>query len=250
MADQNVIPCAETCEPKCLVYRQYDWGDFIYGSKAQLQALGIGLGVPYPGEPGGAKRKMTTTDQRGFPVEVRAEWEGGFWASVRFPGWPPSPINRSPKTLAFPGVHKQECPWRDEYTGKSADLIAAGLVKDEHLPGRPGMRKVTVSIDAAGIVIGSPMHANAQMGWKTEGAKCIHRVGDRYSVMVYISEAEHARRDAKRQVEEFEWRQLVRSLPRPARLDHLNAQVEVEAPRQRGHLRLVWSAASAEGQHA
>jgi hypothetical protein len=241
MVDPTVNPCARSSEPKSLRYSQYDWGDCIYGSKAQLQALGIGVGVTFPGEPGGAKRKMSTTDQRGFPVEVCAEREGGFCASVRFPAWPSNPSFKSDKTEVYPGVLKHEEPWNDLYTGSAENLVAAGLVMPGQFPGLPGMRKLCVSIYADGRVVDLPT-TSPSMEWRAEGAKRVYRAGKKFQVAVHISDAEYSRREAKRQIEEFEWPRLVRSLQRPARLDQLSAPVRVEAPRQRGHLRLVWSA--------
>lgn len=240
MADQTVIPCAHSSELKSLRYSQYDWGDCIYGSKAQLQALGIGIGVPFPGEPGGAKRKMRTTDQRGFPVEVCAEREGGFCASVRFPAWPSNPSFKSHKTEVYPGVLKHEEPWYDVYTGSAENLVAAGLVMPDQFPGLPGRHKVCVSIYADGRVVDLPT-TSPSTEWRVEGAKRVYRAGKNFRVDVHLSDIAHARRDAKRQIEEFEWCRLVRSLPRPARLDQLSAAARVEVPRQRGHLRLVWS---------
>lgn len=242
MADQTVNPCARSSEPKSLRYYQYDWGDCIYGSKAQLQALGIGIGVTFPGEHGGAKRKMSTTDQRGFPVKVCAEREGGFCASVRFPAWPSNPSFKSDKTEVYPGVLKHEEPWSDVYTGSAENLVAAGLVMPGQFPGLPGMRKVCVSICADGRVIDLPTTSPTKE-WMVDGSKRVYRAGKSFRVEVRLSDIAHARRDAKRQIEEFEWRLLVRSLPRPSRLDQLSTPVREEAPRQRGHLRLVWSAA-------
>lgn len=242
MADQTVIPCEPSSEPKGLRYMQYDWCDCIYGSKTQLQALGIGIGVPFPGDPGGAKRKMSTTDRRGFPVEVRAEWEGGFCAHVLFPDWPSNPSHKTHKSEVYPGVLKHEEPWNDVYTGSAENLISAGLVMPGQFPGLPGMRKLCVSIRADGRLVDLPTNSPIKEGMG-EGSKRVVRVGKKFHVKVHISDAEYSRRHSKYQVEEFEWRRLVRSLPRPARLDQLSAPVREEAPRQRGHLRLVWSAA-------
>lgn len=242
MADPTVNPSTHASDQQCLSYSQYDWCDCIYGSKAQLQAIGIGIGVAFPGEPGAAKRKIRTTDQRGFRVEVKAERAGVFCAYVYFPGWPDSPSHKSHQTEAFPGVLRHEEPWSDIYTGDAADLIAAGLVKADQFPGLPGMRKLFVSIQANGRVVNSPATSPVKDGMG-EGSKRIERAGKKFQVKVRISDTEHSRRFAKCQREQYEWRRLARSLPRPSRLDQLHSPVNVGAQRQRGHLRLVWSAA-------
>lgn len=90
-----------TSGEKPLRYTQYRWGDGARGIKAQLQALGIGENVLFPGEQGGPKRSFSTTDPRGFPVTVRTDGDGLFWAAVSFPGRQ-KPVE-SPEDFA-PGV--------------------------------------------------------------------------------------------------------------------------------------------------
>ncbi|MBK8760412.1 MAG: hypothetical protein IPM03_08245 [Sulfuritalea sp.] len=42
-------------------YHQQLWGDMIYGTREQLQSIGIAVGMAFPGESGGPKRQMTVT---------------------------------------------------------------------------------------------------------------------------------------------------------------------------------------------
>lgn len=53
-----------------LEYHELPWGDLIYGTKHQLQALGLGVDRYFPGEPGGPVRQMTVVDPRGFRTTI------------------------------------------------------------------------------------------------------------------------------------------------------------------------------------
>jgi hypothetical protein len=43
-------------------------------------------------------------------------------------------------------LRKTEYTWGDAFTGSPEDIVAAGLVKLEHLPGQPGMGKTSVTL--------------------------------------------------------------------------------------------------------
>lgn len=45
-------------------------GETWRGSKAQLQASGIGVGIAFPGEPGGNRRRVQTMDSRGYVTRI------------------------------------------------------------------------------------------------------------------------------------------------------------------------------------
>jgi hypothetical protein len=61
--------------------RSSDWFWYLSGTKAQLQAAGIGVGVLYPGEPGAACRSIRTTDAYGNQVTLSIESE--VWATYK-----------------------------------------------------------------------------------------------------------------------------------------------------------------------
>ncbi len=217
-----------------LQYEQRDWGDWVEGTKAQLQALGLRPGLPYPGEPGAPKLSIKTTDPRGFPVVLieMQEKPGHFSACVMFPDRPAKPdsssVHRTLGALRF-----REFWWCDEYTGTADALVAAGLVRREHLPGAPGMRLQTVSLGADG----SPCPGARNSPYmKAQGAKLIERRGKCFSVMVVVSAQESERRRKAESQAVWMWEQHCRSLPRPARLDELK-------PARGTPLRLVASAA-------
>ncbi|MCX7173156.1 MAG: hypothetical protein NT159_04355, partial [Proteobacteria bacterium] len=74
-------------EPRPFLYEMLDWGDLIYGTKDELQALGIATDVAFPGEIGGPKRILEVIDPRGFHCKIK-RWRGSdtFGASIVFPG--------------------------------------------------------------------------------------------------------------------------------------------------------------------
>src|ERR1035437_8079124 len=104
MADSKPI----TPTPE-LEYHQQIWGDYIYGTKNQLQALGIGIGLSFPGEIGGPRRILKALDPRGFLAHIdNASWHGDgiFCASIPlFEEYPrPEPMVQP----YMPGVTKRE----------------------------------------------------------------------------------------------------------------------------------------------
>lgn len=49
---------------------EYTWADELVGTKEQIQAAGIGVGVAFPGEPGAQPRQITVLDPRGYKARI------------------------------------------------------------------------------------------------------------------------------------------------------------------------------------
>ena len=197
-------------------YKRFDWGDCIAGSKEQLQALGLGVGMAFPGEPGGPVRSMTVADPRGFSTRIEVRDGKAFCAYVHFSNWPKRPTT---DRLNFaPGVTVRKESHGDVFEGSAEALVDAGIVLAGQFPGMPGMRLHTVRIFADGRLIDGPKTANVR-GWNTAGAKDIER-GPRgtYIVTVRIDDDEKKMRWAAEREREEAWRLQVRALPRPAML--------------------------------
>ena len=240
---------AELNRDQSVEYREYDWGDWIAGTKEQLQALGLGTGKAYPGEAGCQKRKLTVHDSRGYSAEISCnDYKNGIFAArIFFPHWPQRPY---PDFLpAFLGVEKREHHRFDEYIGSAEALAVAGLVHVEQLPGQPGMRKMRVTIFPDGSVpsgASSVNHPEARLS----GAKHIERAGERgYRVRINVPEEEKIRRLTTEQAAVEAWEHEIRMMPRPPRLRDTIASVlsntaivSGNQPKS-GHLRLVWSTA-------
>ncbi|WP_326537022.1 hypothetical protein [Pseudorhodoferax sp.] len=237
---------ADSNHSPAIRYAQYDWGDLIEATKEQLQALGLGVDLPFPGEPGGPKRKMRVKHAMGYDCAISNQYSeaGVFVAHIHFPNWPDKPgWAIGPANEPFPGVQLLKRVWGDEYVGSAADLVAAGLVQAEQLPGQPGMRKVRVTILPDGTVPTGPPTANLSKAARQQGGKQVSRRGTKYEVSIFVSDEERERRRAIVRSAEHAWELQVRSLPRPTRLDALiRPAVTAPIPLQR-HLRLVWSAA-------
>lgn len=119
------------------------WGDMIYGTKEQLQSIGLGAGISFPGEAGETRKKIKVVDPRGFTATIdRAIYkaDGVFCACIRFPGRDRPSWEAEWKPFYF-GVNKREFVCGDEFIGTGEALAAAGLVRMDQLLGQPGMRK-------------------------------------------------------------------------------------------------------------
>lgn len=225
MAVTNLRP------PSVLEYNQLIWGDLIYGTKEQLQRIGIAAGMAFPGEPNGPKRSLRVTDPRGLTAKVEASGhmgEGIFSASISFPGRDRPEYGRV--TDFAPGVSKHETPWGDIFTGTAESLSTAGLIRRDQLPGQPGMRKVTVTILADGsLPKGSPTAKCREAD--EPGAIIISRKSKAlYEVCVRVSDEEAQRRRDEHSRAEREWENRMMALPRPAPLGRTSQEhKEIEA---------------------
>jgi len=58
--------------------------------------------------------------------------------------------------------------WWDEYIGTAEELIAAGVARDDELPGRPGNGRYMMSFTADGqrVSRGAARHANKHAGYR------------------------------------------------------------------------------------
>jgi hypothetical protein len=213
---------------KPMEYRDCWWGELITGKKEEMQAMGIGAGLAFPGEAGGPKRKLVTLDPRGLKTEISTSWDGRYSAHIRFPDRDKSDMMDERKPFAA-GVLKCEGPHSDSYYGSARALVSAGLVELRHLPGQPGcMRKVSSTVFPDGSMPHGPCTATYSQG-RLPGAKHIMRVSKlNYEVRVVLPvEVENARQEAaKLQRAEFDRR--MEALPRPARLP-IPAGLRVEA---------------------
>jgi len=227
-------PVAARCAPltpdRPLEYQQLTWGDLMRGTKAQLQALGIGRGLMFPGEPGGPSLRagLATTDPRGFKVKVSKHYcnPGEWWAELEFPGWPEAPTGYGEgaeiRAMPFaPGVtvNKALSLWSDCYVGTADALVAAGLVPAGCFPGMTGMRKTRVTIYADGTTPVFPLHAVDSRQTQKPGARLVEKAGPNgYRVLVRISDEEGEARLARHHAARRAWEASVKALPRPVAL--------------------------------
>lgn len=220
------------------------WGELIYGSKRELQALGIGVGIAFPGETGAPKQSLSCTDPRGFPCKICRErrFEGeDFSASIVFPDRNFEEEEYEPPREIAPGVMRRAAAWwYDEYRGTAEALVAAGIVGRSQFPGYPGMRKVMQSILPNGEpVLGHPKAARPAAA-RAPGAKTVEKASrDTYKVRVRVTpEVLSIRKGmSKRFYDEQDAR--LRAMPRPAPL--VAPDREANARKRRAELRLAWS---------
>ena len=233
MADLNSIAIVSGIE-----YKQLPWGDLIYGTKEQLQAMGLGVGKAYPGEPEGPKKTLKVLDARGFDSDITVSWDNErYCASIGFPGRSPP---RKPVVQLGGNVVLRKCNNGDEYVGTADALNSVGIVRRDQLPGQPGMRKVSVTLLPDGSAQGgSPTSPTKPRG---EGVTLItRRSKNMYSVFVYVSNDEAIRRLEASNRRYLEWETRMSALRRPAPLIALNSKTGETARCTRANLRLVWS---------
>lgn len=107
--------CNDTGRVNPFEYKQLIWGDLIYGSKDELQAIGLGIGMAFPGEPGGPKRLLNVRDPRGFSTKIDRDLDGiRYCASIPFPG---RNHPDKPWVEVAPSLKKREGSWCDEFIG-------------------------------------------------------------------------------------------------------------------------------------
>lgn len=125
--------------PARLKHDYHDSFESWEGTKAQLQAAGIGVGIAFPGEPGANKKTARCTCPLGFPVKIKAHFDdtmaaaGVFRATSDYrPEW------REVVPVA-PGVVRERDLYSTCYVGAANTLVAAGIVPRADLfPGQPG----------------------------------------------------------------------------------------------------------------
>lgn len=157
-----------------VVHTLFTWGESWSGSKAQLQSIGIGAGIAYPGEPGGNKRVVRTTNSQGDELELKAWNDVVFHADLRYCKSSftahDAPIEFAPGVLLvrhhslYGYVNEQ-----DEYRGSGDALVACGLVLADQLPGSAGRGKTRCSYFSDGRTKTTNGNARRQAGdWSIE----------------------------------------------------------------------------------
>jgi len=197
----------------CHEYHQFEAHDTIVGTKDQLQALGLGVGLEYPVN---EKQKLRTTDPRGHGVLIKKRSQGLFYAYVNFQNWPAPPDKANKLTPREPFaagvlIDRSHC-WCDKFTGTAEDLISAGLIREDQLPAK---FRVTIPTD------GGPNWQGSKCRSDKPGSLVISRASPtskRYTVSITVSDDESARRRAASDAAEEAWKKAVRALPRPERL--------------------------------
>jgi len=218
MATPSIGPAS-----KPLTYMECFWGDCIWGAKPQLQSLGLGAGLAFPGESGGPKRVLRVIDPRGFPTRINADYEPGrYCAHIDFPGRDRPKRDWEPFA---PGVRRQCFGYFDYFVGTGTDLVAADLVRADQFPGMPGMRKVRVTILADGTIPTGAPTANLPASLKNgSGARTVERAGvNTYRVAVKVDDAVGQRRWEAERAQEDQWVRQMWALPRPPRLQPIGS---------------------------
>jgi len=125
------------------------------GTKAQLQAAGLGVGLAFPGEPG-ARKKLECKCPLGFdflirlPDYDRARREARIYTAYSWfdpRGEQPDEFEaHAPGVLRKLWTPENYGTGSDTYEGTGDALVAAGLVPDaRYFPGRPGVTKLQAS---------------------------------------------------------------------------------------------------------
>lgn len=157
-----------------VVHILYAWGERWSGTKSQLRSIGIGVDVVYPGEPGGNKRVVHTTNSQGDALELKKWDDYVFHASLHYCK---SSFTAHDTPIEFaPGVllvrHHSLYGYvneRDEYRGSGDALVACGLVLVDQLPGSPGRGKTRCSYFSDGRTKTTNGNTRRQAGdWSIE----------------------------------------------------------------------------------
>ncbi|MBX3635798.1 MAG: hypothetical protein KF683_10495, partial [Rubrivivax sp.] len=82
--------------------------------------------------------------------------------------------------VRHPGVRHRAEGTLDFYTGRAADLIAAGLAAPHELPGAPGMPRAVVQLTPEG------KHRRGKVRDLPRGSRIIERFGERYRVRLVL----------------------------------------------------------------
>lgn len=178
------------------------------GTKAQLQAIGLGVGLKFPGEPGGPKKDLRCKCPLGFDVVIfqpgydHALAAAGIYRAVSHyvqdvqeEEQPRRYVTHAPGVLLWQRRHLD----RDTYVGTAQALVDAKLVASlAHFPGQPGRNKVQASYRKDW----SPSTTSSGQTW---GAT-IHKQGNsgRFSVEIPVTKQEFERRKALRKAREEE----------------------------------------------
>jgi hypothetical protein len=93
-------------------------------------------------------------------------------------------------TTPFPGVKYAACFWGDRYVGTAEDLIAAGLVREDQLPGQSGTNKTRRT-----FFDGVPLRQGANRT-RDERYLAISRSGKKFEVLKGLPEAVERERRA------------------------------------------------------
>lgn len=227
---------ASTTKPPRFQYTLPPWGELIYGTKDELQDLGLGQGMAFPSEPGCPRRTLKITDPRGFPCKIeRAEYHGNgqFSACIHIPGreCPDAALENY-----APGVTLERIIWADFYSGTSDALIKSGLVRATQFPGAPGMGKTIAKFLADGTV--AP--AGCNLSRLSPGCMSIWRATTRiFNVYVVVDETERSRRYETARAKTDDYERRMASMPRPTPLAVPSRDAAAQA--RRAQLRLVWS---------
>lgn len=242
---QSILPARRTADGLEYEYREYAWGDLIRGSKEVLQRMGIGVGISFPGEPGGNRRQTSTFDPRGFRcvISISRAWEAfPFSVRIEHPGreyfYPAEDWIE-----AFPGVLRQEFGYYDHYKGSAEALTAAGIVPPGMFPGMPGMRSTRVTILADGSLPSGHRNAGHALHHGNVGVKRIEKRGkNTYEVSVAVPcEIGKSRCDAS-DAHSQEWQLRMAESPRAPRIDQLIlSELDQIAKSNRTKLHLAWS---------
>jgi hypothetical protein len=221
-------------EPIPFSYSELPWGDLIYGTKAELQALGIGVGQAFPGEDGGPKRTLNVTDPRGFSTKIKRWFSSkSFSASIKFPGREMPTWGNGWTTIAH-GARFKDCYATRYIRGSSEALVALGLLEPHQFPGMPGMRKVRVTIFPDGSTAnGHPQGTDPRS--RLHGARHVEMAGKReFQVRIKLSDEDAQRNRLRDQQAETRYQQRISAMTRPPRLQPTAQVVSSKNPKWSG----------------
>jgi hypothetical protein len=180
-----------------LVHRFGESSESWEGTKEQLQAQGLGVGMPFPGEPG-APERVDCKCPLGFDVRISIPTHEPVKAAAGIfeaRSWylPLQDRETEPPKQFAPGVLLQAWPeWstgRDTYIGTGEALVAAGLVPSlSLLPGQPGQPKMQVTYTKKW----GRCPAGHREGW---GATIQKRGTKKFSLELRVSDEEAQRRE-------------------------------------------------------
>jgi hypothetical protein len=196
----------EAAQP--LDHRFTDTEERWVGTREQLRAVGIGVGIDFPGDNGTSPRKnVETTDAEGFSVSIRA----GSMMSGERPGpthrfYVSSPYlpedgkqarSRYRSDLAgevAPGVSLETICHSNFYRGTAEALVAAGLLRRDQFPGQEGRAKHRACYYADG----APVTGLVSMGRLPAGCYAVTKCGTKnFELQLLVDKDEQKRREQK-----------------------------------------------------